>query len=138
MRKNGRWAAALRRALEPAGPRVYETRSLPECWQELSRSPASAVLWEVTAQNAERVLRRLIDLARQFPHARALIVGEPATVGDEWTWREAGAVHVITSPQRLAEAVRVTARHLALAPQPSLTLRETLWLRLPWTALRAG
>jgi hypothetical protein len=47
-------------------------------------------------------------------------------------------VHLIASPHRVAEAVRVIERHLALAPQPPLTLRETFWQRLPWNTLRSG
>ena len=49
---SGRWAVALRRELGPSA-RVFETRSVAECWERLARSPGSFVVVEATAGNLE-------------------------------------------------------------------------------------
>lgn len=134
--KTGQWAVALRRWLAPLGHRVYETRSWAACWDELARSPASLLALELLPQNDETLLKRLVELTRCFPQARALVVGERGLERYEWAVREAGATHVVFGPQRLSAAARLIARHLALAPQPQLTLRETVWRRLPWSGRR--
>ena len=131
--KTGKWAGALRRQLSPAGRCVCETRSWPECWDEVAHSPASFLALELTSSNAEPLLRRLVDLTRHFPQARAMVVGEPGRERYEWAVREAGAIHAVFAVAQLAAAVRLIERHLALVPQPQLTLRETIWRRLPWS-----
>ena len=45
--RTGRWAVALRRELADAGVRVWETRTLADCWNELAESPASFVVLEL-------------------------------------------------------------------------------------------
>ena len=136
--KTGQWAVALRRLLSPAGHRVYETRSWAECWDELARSPASLLALELTPHNGEALLKRLVELAQRFPQARAIVVGERGLERYEWALREAGATHAVFASQRLAAAAaRLIERHLALAPQPRLTLRETIGRRLPWSGRRS-
>ena len=135
--KTGRWAVALRRLLSPAGHRVYETRSWAECWDELARSPASLLALELTPHNDEALLKRLFDLTRRFPQARAIVVGERELEHYEWAVREAGATHAVFASRRLAAAARLIERHLAFAPQPLLTLHETIWRRLPWSGRRS-
>lgn len=130
--KRGVWASSLRRVLTPLGPRVYETRSLDECWTELSRSPASCLCLEVTPGNAEALLTRLFQLSHRFPLAQALVVGTRDLRRLEWVLREAGAVHVAFSTRSLAAAAGLMLRHLAQAPPPDLPWREAVWQRLPW------
>jgi hypothetical protein len=136
--KTGAWAIALRRLLSGGGCRVYETRSWTECWGELERSPASVVVLELTTQNHERVLKRLLNMAHRFPQSRAMVCGARGLEGYEWALREAGAVQVVFAPRRLAGAARIIERHLMLAPQPELTLRESVWRRLPWSPERVN
>ena len=38
--RTGRWAVALRAELAGAGVRVWETRLLDDCWNEMAKSPA--------------------------------------------------------------------------------------------------
>ena len=45
--RTGRWAVALRRELAATGVRVWETRTLAGCREELEQSPASFVTLEV-------------------------------------------------------------------------------------------
>lgn len=135
--KSGRWAVALRRELG-AKPRVYETRSLPECWEELAASPASWLLLEVTAANLEGLMVRLESLGRDFPAARAVVCGDRPLASREWLLREAGATHAVFSPRELAPVARLAVRHLAGVSLPPQSLRERVWERLPWSSAYIG
>jgi hypothetical protein len=129
--KNGRWAVALRR--EIAGKcRVFETRSLEECWEELAKCPASWLVLEASETNVEPLAGRLANLGRDFAGARAMICGERNMAPWEWLLREAGAVHAVFSPRELAPAARMALCHLAQAPEPQRSFREHVWDRLPW------
>lgn len=143
--KTGRWAVGLRRefahvapacraGVVPATlpPRVYETRSLADCFVELAASPASLLVLEATETNLENLARRVLEIGRRFPLAAAIVCGERAMSPYEWLLREAGAVHTIFSPRELTPAARLAMRHLANAPEPALSLRERVWNRLPW------
>jgi hypothetical protein len=130
--RTGHWAVALRRLLAPAGRRVYQTPSWEDCWDELRRSPASAVVLELTPQNDTLVLERLLRLKRQFPQACPVVLGDSGLARYEWAARAAGAVHVVFAPRRLPAAARFIERHLDQAPQPELSFREAIWRRLPW------
>jgi DNA-binding NtrC family response regulator len=134
--KTGQWALALRRLLAPSGQRVYQTPSWEDCWDELQRSPASVVALELTSQNDALVLERLTRLTRQFPQARAMVLGDSGLARYEWAVRAAGAVHAVFTPRRLPAAARLVERHLAQSPQPELPLREAIWRRLPWRRTR--
>jgi hypothetical protein len=73
------------------------------------------------------VLDRIIDTAQLFLADEELSPVEPQL-------RETGAAHVAFSPRDLRGAVRLIRRHLARAPQPALTLEESILARLPWPA----
>lgn len=129
--KTGRWAVGLRRELGKA-PRVYETRSLADCWDELAASPASYLVLEATEANIEMLTSRLAEVRVRFPLATAIVCGERAMARYEWLLREAGAIHAVFSPRELAPAARLAARHLAAVAEPPIPLRERVWERLPW------
>jgi transcriptional regulator with GAF, ATPase, and Fis domain len=61
--RTGRWAVALRRELAEAGVRVWETRTLADCWTELAESPASFLVLELGADVAD--LPERLHLASQ-------------------------------------------------------------------------
>jgi hypothetical protein len=130
--KTGQWAVAFRRATFDLGVRIYETRSLAECWEELDASPASFLAIELTESNIESLLARLVDLGRRRPAACALVLASRGKEPYEWLLREAGAVHVLFSPRRVTSAVRLATRHLTRAPKEERTLSESVWARLPW------
>lgn len=129
--RTGRWAVGLRRELG-THPRVYETRSLADCWVELAASPASFLLLEATEANVEMLVSRLTELRCGFALSGAMVCGERDMACYEWLLREAGAIHAVFSPRELAPAARVAARHLAAVPEPPVPLRERVWGRLPW------
>ena len=130
--RTGRWAVALRRELAGSDVRVYETRSLVECWKGLAESPAGLAVVELSAGNVAPLLQRLAGLDRDFPLARVAVVADRSLAKYEWLIREAGAVHFTCSSRQLGPLARVVAGHLDQAPSPPQTLVEQIWARLPW------
>jgi hypothetical protein len=129
--RTGRWAVALRRELTETGVRVWETRTLADCRDELVENPASFVVVELGA-NVERVLRLLASQQRRFPAARVAVVAERSQADYDSLLREAGAVHVVCSPRHVGLLARLACRHLAEAPAPQQSLAERIWTGLPW------
>lgn len=132
--RSGRWAVALRAALADAavGPRVRETRSLADCWQELARRPSSFVVAELTLSAADALADRLARLERQFPLAAVAVVADRSLAELEPLVRQAGAVHFVTSPREADALARLASRHLERAAAPRRSVRETVLARLPW------
>jgi DNA-binding NtrC family response regulator len=129
---SGQWSAALRGELAEAGVRLWECRSLPEAWDALAQTPAAFVIVEATEENLESLLRRMTWSSRDFPQARIAVVAQRNMARCEWLLREAGAVHFLTLPRRLAPLAGLVVRHLANVPPPSHTFLERIWASLPW------
>jgi len=129
--RTGTWAVALRRELDER-VRVHETRSLGQCWQVLADAPASFLVVELTDDNVDALLERLIWHQRDFPLARLAVVAERGLAAYEWLVREAGAVHFCCSPRRLKPLADLACRHLELIPSARQTLVERIWAELPW------
>jgi hypothetical protein len=132
--RTGRWAVALRRELADAGVRVYETRTLADCWQLLAEAPASFAVIELTLAGAEALLCGWTQHGREFPSARMAVVADRSLAGCHWAMREAGAVHFTCSPRGLSPLARLICRHLAQAPAPPQSLPQRIWAGLPWKA----
>jgi hypothetical protein len=130
--RTGRWAVALRRELAEVGLRVYETRTLANCWQLLAEAPAGFAVVELTTPTAEDLFCRLARLQREFPSARVAVVAERNLAELQWVAREAGAVHFVSSLRQLGPLARLICRHLAQVPAPPQTLTERIWANLPW------
>jgi hypothetical protein len=130
--RSEKWAVALRRPLQLAGHRVYETRSCADCWSEVVASPASLVGVEVTSTNLEAMVPWMMRFAAAFPAARVIVLGSRGLEAREWLLREAGAVHVVFSPRDWQPVVRIARRHLGAAPGPGDSDRQRVWQRLPW------
>ncbi len=128
----GSWSIGLRSELAETGVRVWECRGLPEAWEALTQTPAALLLAEATPVNIEDLLRRMAWFSRDFPHARIAVAAHRNMARYEWLFREAGAVHFLTSPRRLPPLAGLVVRHLANAPTSSQTLVERLWASLPW------
>jgi hypothetical protein len=122
---------ALRRELVEAGVRVWETRTLSDCWSELAKSPASFLIVELRGNVAD-LLHRMARQPREFPAARLAVVADRSLAGYEWLMREAGAVHFLCSPRKVGPLARVACRHLAQVPPPQQSLTERIWASLPW------
>ena len=127
------WAVALRRELAGAGHRVWETRTIDGCWEELAESPASFVVLELNG-NIDGLLRCLTRQPRQFPIARLAVVADRGLADHQWLMREAGAVHFVASPRRIGLLAQLACRHLAQVPPPQQSFAERIWANLPWGA----
>ena len=131
--RTGRWAAALRMELAEAGVRVWETRSLAECWETLSAAPGNFVVVELDAATADDLLGRMAGLAHRFPRTRVAVVAARSLAEYEWLLREAGAVHFTCSLRQLAPLAQAACRHLGQVPTPRQGLAERIWAGLPWS-----
>jgi hypothetical protein len=129
--RSGRWAVALRRELGEAGVRVWETRTLADCRDELLASPASFAVIELQP-NVGGLLRLMETQPRQFPLARLAVVADRSLAAYEWVLRGAGAVHFLCSPRDVAVLAGLACRHLAEMPPPQQSLAERIWASLPW------
>ena len=125
---------ALRREVG-ARRRVYETRSVLQCWEMLAGSPGSFVLVELTAGNLEPLLQRMARLERDFPLARVALVADHKRTPYQWLLREAGAVDFVTSPRRLGPLAALACRHLSTSPRPPRSVTDRIWEELPWKAV---
>jgi hypothetical protein len=129
---SGRWAVVLRRQLVAVTLRVYETRSLADCWEMLVEAPASFLVVELSAGNAVALMQRMARLERDFPLARVAVVADRCLTDYEWLLREAGAVHFLCSPRQSGPLADLARRHLAQAPPPPQSLTQQIWAGLPW------
>lgn len=129
---SGSWSIGLRGELAETGVRVWECRRLPEAWEALAQTPAAFLIADAAPENIEDLLRRMAWFSRDFPHARIAVVAQRCMTRFEWLLREAGAVHFLTSPRRLAPLAGLVLRHLANVPPPSQTMVEHVWASLPW------
>ncbi len=130
--RTGRWAVALRGESAFAGVRVWETRSLAECWKLLAESPCSFLVAELTSANADDLLRRLARLEREFPGVRAAVVARRSLADHQWLVREAGAIHFTCSPRQLTPLAEAACRHLCQVEVSEPALSERMWASLPW------
>lgn len=129
--RTGRWAVALRRELAGAGIRVWETRTLADCWGELFESPASFAVTELGGNVAD-LLHRMARLPREFPAVRLGVVADRSLARYEALMCEAGAVHFSCSVRQVAPLARTACCHLAQIPPPPQSLTERIWASLPW------
>jgi hypothetical protein len=130
----GQWAVALRQELAATGIRVWETRSLADCWDALADSPAAFLIVELRAENTGELLRRMAQLQREFPLARIAVVAARRLAAYEWLVREAGAIHFTCSARALTPLTQAAVRHLAGVPVPQQGLAERIWASLPWSS----
>jgi ActR/RegA family two-component response regulator len=129
--RSGKWGAALRREL-PRDISLRETRSLSECVTALREAPASFLVVELTTANTAGVVELLVRLSREHRWARAAIVAERGLADGEWSLREAGAIHFVTSPRKVAELARLATRHAEWVPRPKRSMTLQVWDSLPW------
>jgi hypothetical protein len=130
--RRGRWAVLLRQQLADAGVRVWETRLLSDCENEIVASPASVVVIELTASNLDEILRTVRHWATDFPLLRWIAVADRALADHQWLMREAGASHFCCSPRHADALAQVACRHLSQIPPPPQSLTERIWDSLPW------
>lgn len=134
----GEWAVALRRELPGDEIRVYETRTLNECWQLLARCPSSFVVTELTSSGVDALVDGLVRLERLFPLARMAVVAERSLAAYEPLVREAGAVYFVAAMRECGPLARLACCHLQQAASPRRSITEAIWQSLPWATVNAG
>jgi hypothetical protein len=90
------------------------------------------VALEVLPENAEAACQRLADLTRQSPHVRVIVMADRGVRQAEWVLREAGAVHVLFSPDQWVRLRPLFRRFFDQLPASQTTFREHVWSSLPW------
>ena len=130
--RTGKWAVAFRRAPRIGSLRVYETRSREECRDEVQCSPASLVAIEATTANLDQVLDWLVQMRRDFPLCRVVVLGTRGLQGSQWLLREAGAAHTVCSPRHIDAVVKLAWRHFAATAAEDHSIRGLVWGRMPW------
>ena len=130
--KTGQWVMALRWAGGSLPIRIYETRSLWDCRQELLQFPASFLVLEATTANLESVVQLVGEISQNHRRARVVVLAERGLGPWEALLHEAGALHVAFSPKRLAPLVRMAYRHLPAIVQPEVSLGDAARSRMPW------
>lgn len=130
--KTGKWASALRRELgRQFADRLFETRLLEHCIDQLTAFPRSVVALEQTWNNYDSVFSLLDRIAWSFPMARAIVLDTTRDLQLSRMDQVAGAIHVTTSRLNLRHAARLIGRHLDRFQSKSSQFEEML-RRLPW------
>jgi hypothetical protein len=132
--KMGRWAAALRLALEGQEPHIVETRSLAGCERALAKSPWSLMAIEATAANLEAVLDFVLRATARFPHLSVVVLLDSDASEAAALFCEAGAIGVVVSLLEAPRLARLARRQFAIAPQHEPGLAEFVASRMPWPA----
>lgn len=123
----------MRRALgQQQRDRLFETRLLKHCEQQLTAYPRSIAALEQTWSNHESVLSLLDRIQWQFPEARTIVLDNTRDVQLLRMNLVAGAIHVTSSRLRLRYAVQLAQRHLNRFPATSSQFEEFVH-RLPWS-----
>jgi hypothetical protein len=125
------WAPALRRTLGSA-IELRVTRSLAECADELAAAPGCLLAVELTARIAAALAAFVDRVNQRGAPARVVVLAERGLAEYEEWMREAGAVHFETSPRRLGRLSGLVARHASKVAAPATSIRERIWMRLPW------
>lgn len=133
--KTGIWAAAIRWQQNVRPLPLKQARSLIDARSLLIQSPSSVIALEVTTANAEGALRLILEMRNISPVACAIALLTPEIVELGGLFLESGAALAVLSPRRLERIVRLAERHISQLESPSLTTRERVWARLPWSQL---
>jgi len=132
--RSGKWAAALRREPSVGEDSVIEVRHTDELRAALDATPwATVVVVELRLDALADALDAIADVEQSEQRLLPVAVAEAELGEIEAVAREAGAVHFLTSPRRIAELVTLGQRHQARVPAPAQTLRERVLAELPWS-----
>ena len=131
--RRNRWAVALRRSLAESSLRVVETRTLDDCRREAERAPWAVVVCEISQENAEAVLRFLVESQVDANSPPVVVVGQRELRESEAAFRTAGAVHAVFTARELGGVARMVLRQAEQRPeQDASSLAEWAWSQLPW------
>ena len=132
--KTSHWAAALRACLGGRPPRIVETRSLVNCEDALSQSPAGVVALETTPANLDAVLSFIASINNRFPRVSIVVLLTADAASAAALLREAGAIDAVASVLELPRVMRLARRKLRQTAGEPLSLHQFVAERLPWPA----
>lgn len=130
--RSGRWGSRLRRELADEGRWIGPARSLSQLRDLLNQHPASLVVLELTRDNLQPASRAIAQLHDDFPRAGLIVVTRRPLSGCQWSWREAGAAHVVTDALKVGEIGRIWKSHCRRFPPVEQTHAQRIRDRLPW------
>jgi hypothetical protein len=130
--RTGEWARAVRQALADSTVVIRQTRSLAECRQAAGEFRSALVVLEFAPQQLDGAIALLLELERDCPSHRAVVVAPRSLTAYEWLAREAGAVGFATSTREAGSLADVARRFLDNQPPEELELAERIWSSLPW------
>lgn len=130
---SGRWAFALRAALVSSGVYVAEIAGLANAFARLHDDSRALLAFEASEACAEEGFALLQESRRRVAGCGVIVLLDGALAASEPLWREAGAIAVVSSPRRLAALASLIRRYFETRETPTLTFREGVWQRLPWS-----
>ena len=140
MERSGEWAAALRQRLERSQVRLFETRTLDECWRRLVEQPTPLAAIELTADNVRPLMAMLLRLQDELPEVRAIVMAKRQLAEYESLIREAGAIHFLVSPRSLGDVAELVRRRQAQLEASAASRtgdlddpRAEILANLPWS-----
>lgn len=132
-----KWSAALRGEPSVGEENVVEVRHTDELTSAINATPwATVVVVELRSDGLSAALDALVNVECRDRRVLCVAVADEELAEIESVAREAGAVHFLTSPRRIAELVTLGKRHQARVPAPAQTLRERVLAELPWSDAR--
>ncbi len=130
---SGRWAFALRAALVNSDVSVTEIAGLADAFERFHHESQALLAFEASAVSAEEGFGLLQESRQRYPGCGVIVLLDEELAASEPLWREAGAIAVVTSPRRLDSTACFIRRYSDTREAPSLTFRENVWQRLPWS-----
>ncbi len=140
----GRWAPLLRRELAKGGdqgcptkggqtpPRVLEADNQTLCWDLVQENHVSLLVWEVNSKNELSVLDGLAENQCRVQSSVIVLLWEPPLSVLQWSFREAGATHIVSSIRRVHELVTIGRLFFSTWAVEEPTISEYVQARLPW------
>ncbi len=135
---DNQWAVAFRRLLGQKA-RVFETRMLCECREQLSRRPYGVAAVQWSPQFKDALPEWIWQTKRSQPECRILVLGVSSVEPGYWAALEAGADCVTPTIRDLAASKLWILRHFTAAPLRTFeTIREEVAAGLPWAGFETS
>jgi len=114
------------------GLQPRQTRSLDQCWGEISDCEGGFAVVEINPGNIDDLLRRMSRLERDFPLTKVAVVAPRSLAGYRWLMLEASAALFICSTRQLGPLASAAKRHIESLPEVQKTPEQRIWDSLPW------
>ncbi len=126
------WTVAFRSVLQQTGISVVHVETQEEMLRRVGGTIAPVVAVEVLPENMEATLGHVTRLRKDSTACGVIILQDERWRATEALWREAGAMHVVSTPRNLVPTARLIQRYLTMLEIPPVSFRDTVLRRLPW------